>query len=975
MRRGRAAAAGGLVVVALAGCRLDLTGAACNTDDNCPVRQFCAFPLGAKQGTCQAGAGVSAILALTADPALLPAGATTQAVATLTADGGPPVPDGGLVTGLVQWSVDLAGEGVISVSNDAGTKGQVQALAPGQATLRGTMVFADQRLEASASIVVSNAELQRIVAVADRLRYAPGTAGSAAATGFFSDGTHADLTSLVKWSSSAPSVLGVSTASGSWGRLSALVPGFSSLRAGYLNLTGTTSVSVVDATLVALSISPLRPRGLEGSDLQLEATGVFSDGTAQSMTRSVRWEVDDQTIAYFGSPGALILLSRGTTIARATSSTVQASAQLDIVPAAPVQLEISPAWPDPLLVGSTTRLTGWAAHQDGTVAPAPVGWSSTDPALTVSPLGDLLAEAPTPLATVVATAGPLEARATAEATADGGVSWQVWPPEAVVAVGTEGRLAFERAHADGTVQDLTAIAGWRPVDVDAGPDVETGERGGTVRPRQPGARLAVLAVVPGRAGRAWVRAPLGLPTLEIIPAAGAFPASARTRLAAVGHWPDGTVLELTEAVGWSASPDGLVVAGGGTSAGLVLGADAGVSALRARFGGATAQAPLTAEPQAGTLEVWPPGATLAAGTALSLSVTLVSASGESTDVTPDAVWTSSAPTVALATNAPGQAGQLLGRAVGRAVLTARLDGLQALLPVVVTGAKVEQVDVQPPSSVVTWAPSSFRATGQLSDGSRQDLSRWVSWTTSDSGILRIRGTGLDRGMARGIDAGVVEVLARPRGGPAWGIPVTVEGAPPASVAVTLPAGPVAVGTRPRVQAVALGAGGATVDVTGLVEWTSLDPSVATVSSVVRAGWLTTLRGGTTTLRARFSGLSGSASLEVLGDSLVTLSISAPGSLQIGSGAKALATATLSGGGSQALGEEIIWSSDAPAVLGVSNAPGARGRLLALAPGTATLRARTRSGLPALQASAVVMVSTPVVRTPAPGTVRRGAAAR
>ena len=42
--------------VLVAGCKLDLTGATCNTNDNCPVRQFCSVPTGAKQGSCQPGA-------------------------------------------------------------------------------------------------------------------------------------------------------------------------------------------------------------------------------------------------------------------------------------------------------------------------------------------------------------------------------------------------------------------------------------------------------------------------------------------------------------------------------------------------------------------------------------------------------------------------------------------------------------------------------------------------------------------------------------------------------------------------------------------------------------------------------------------------------------------------------------------------------------------------------------------------------
>src|SRR5262249_26777037 len=152
---------------------------------------------------------------------LLPAGGTTQAVATLTAQGGPPVPDGGLVTDMVDWAVDPTSEHIISVGNDAGSRGLGEALPAGPGGALGTVSLAGQLVRGSTTIVVSNAALTRLVVVADRPQYAAGTAGAATATGFFSDGSHADLTSLVKWSSSAPTVLGVSTASGSWGRLAA----------------------------------------------------------------------------------------------------------------------------------------------------------------------------------------------------------------------------------------------------------------------------------------------------------------------------------------------------------------------------------------------------------------------------------------------------------------------------------------------------------------------------------------------------------------------------------------------------------------------------------------------------------------------------------------------------------------------------------------------------------------------------------
>ena len=155
----------------------------------------------------------------------------------------------------------------------------------------------------------------------------------------------------------------------------------------------------------------------------------------------------------------------------------------------------------------------------------------------------------------------------------------------------------------------------------------------------------------------------------------------------------------------------------------------------------------------------------------------------------------------------------------------------------------------------------------------------------------------------------------------------------------------------------------------MVEWTSSDPSVASVSSVVRPGWLATLSDGTTTLQARLLGVGGTAELLVSTGTPLSLSLAAPATLQVGTGATAVATATLSGGKMQRLDEDLLWSSDSPTVLAVSNAPGARGRLLALAPGTATLRARTRPGVPLLQATTAVTVSSPALRTPHPTSLR------
>jgi hypothetical protein len=185
--------------------------------------------------------------------------------------------------------------------------------------------------------------------------------------------------------------------------------------------------------------------------------------------------------------------------------------------------------------------------------------------------------------------------------------------------------------------------------------------------------------------------------------------------------------------------------------------------------------------------------------------------------------------------------------------------------------------------------------------------------------------------------------------------VQVDGSELSSL--TIQASPVVAGTQEQVHATGHAADGATADVTGTVEWSSSDPAVATVSSLIRPGWLKALAPGTVVLEARLGTITGSTPLTVSGRALASLAISAPASLALGQTEMASAVATLTGGGgTQTISEDVVWSSDDPGVVAVSNARGRRGALLGLAPGTVTLRARARvQGSPALVATATVKV--------------------
>ena len=76
----------------------------------------------------------------------------------------------------------------------------------------------------------------------------------ATAMGFFTDGTHADLSGLASWNSTQPAVASVSNSPGDVGTVVALSTGTTQLGASYQTFTGSTSLSVTDAVLAAVVI-------------------------------------------------------------------------------------------------------------------------------------------------------------------------------------------------------------------------------------------------------------------------------------------------------------------------------------------------------------------------------------------------------------------------------------------------------------------------------------------------------------------------------------------------------------------------------------------------------------------------------------------------------------------------------------------------------------------------------------------------
>jgi hypothetical protein len=150
----------------------------------------------------------------------------------------------------------------------------------------------------NATLMVTTATLQSITLTPGNATMALGLTLQFKATGTFSDSSQQDLTTLAAWSSSATGAAKVSNASNSQGLATGLGVGSTTIAATFLGITGTTTLTVVTASLDSMVVTPANTSIAAGSTLQFTATGIFNGGSFQmDLTKDVKWASTTKNVA------------------------------------------------------------------------------------------------------------------------------------------------------------------------------------------------------------------------------------------------------------------------------------------------------------------------------------------------------------------------------------------------------------------------------------------------------------------------------------------------------------------------------------------------------------------------------------------------------------------------------------------------------------------------------------------------------
>ena len=214
------------------------------------------------------------------------------------------------ITNKLTWAVSSASGNFASISNT----GLATGLAPGLENITATAPLGILGLLApltgSANLSVLPL-LEAITVSPSAASIIPGQTQQFTATGLFSDGTVQTITNQLSWSSASSTLASIS----STGLATGLLPGLDTITAtapageltgplaGLLSpITGASNLSVLPL-LEAITVSPSAASIIPGQTQQFTATGLFSDGTMQTITNQLSWSSASSTLASISSTG------------------------------------------------------------------------------------------------------------------------------------------------------------------------------------------------------------------------------------------------------------------------------------------------------------------------------------------------------------------------------------------------------------------------------------------------------------------------------------------------------------------------------------------------------------------------------------------------------------------------------------------------------------------------------------------------
>ncbi|MEO9160048.1 MAG: Ig-like domain-containing protein [Kofleriaceae bacterium] len=797
---------------------------------------------------------------------------------------------------------------VVSITKIDDNSALVKGIGVGAATITITTGIVAVEQTATIPVTITAAELRSIGVTPPMPQLAHATMLQMSAVGIYSDSSSKDLTAQVAWTSDTTDVASVD----SDGIVLAGAAGTANITATLGAIHGAATITVTQATLTSIAVTPPNQTFGVSVDQQLTATGTFSDATTQDLTQMVDWTSSADVTATVDGNGLVHGVAAGTATITATLGTISGSTGVTITPAVLNTIEVDPATPT-IAYGGQQQFTAIGHYSDGLDhdLTTMVTWSSdTVATATIDPATGLASAVAAGTATITATLGAVNGSTLLTVSPAVLQTIVVTPNGSSLAMGRTLQFTAMGIYTDTTMQDITTTVTW------------TSTAGATISNAAGTQGLATAAAV----GTPTITATLGaihgdaaltvtaaeLVSIQITPVAPSAPINYIVQLTAMGTYSDATVVDLTTQVFWDSTDLTTVeVSNANGSRGLattfMAGAPTVSATLMTTSGPVTGTAVFTvSNVSLDSIDVTPANPLVPLGLTQQFTATGVFSDATTLDLTTMVAWASGTPANAAISNAAGSQGLATTEAPGTSLITATFGPISGASTLTVNPAELTSVTISPTDpSIAPATTQQFTATGHYTDATTTDLTTTVTWTSSAPATATIDpATGLATAVAHGSTT-----ITAMYGAFTPSTTLTVA-ATLVSIAVSPATPSIAKGLTQQFVATGTFSDSSTQDLTTQVAWSSSDGSAAISNTAGSQGLATGLAVGTPTITATLGTISGTTTLTVTAAVVVSIAVTpANATVTMGGATQAyVATGTFSDATTQNITSNVTWTT-------------------------------------------------------------------
>ncbi|MEW6996689.1 Ig-like domain-containing protein [Colwelliaceae bacterium BS250] len=625
--------------------------------------------------------------------------------------------------------------------------GVANAVAPGE-----TQICIDYlELSACTELAVTSAIVTALQITPVNVQVPLGTDGQYQATAFFSDDTRQDVTAIASWSSANESITSIIPKGIFAGYARSNSLGNTTITASYDGVQSTTEITITDAELSQLIISPVNVSLAAGNSQAFTVYGLYTDSSSKNLTNQANWQGSDDSIAYVNQQGIAKSATAGEITVMATVQDKQISAKLTVTSAELTRIAVTPQRIS-VAAGNDRQLLATAYFSDLTTRNITneLTWYSDDAAVATvvanGMQGGLVSGIAFGTTKVTASFQDMTDTAFIEVTAALLDKVTISPKTSTAPVGINQQFELTAIFSDNTTLNVTNAASWQSLQ----PNDATVNNQGLVTTHNT-AVVTVSGNYQGLSDSAMLTITEAIITdVQVSPLSVTVPKGTNGHFIATAFYSDGQTSDVTQQALWQSNDNSIVsVIAIGINAGDGYAQNVGSTQVSATFSGLTRASEVTiSDAVLKELKLTPEQDASYVGGNTQYTVFGVFSDDTSKDLTLDVSWSSTAPQIASVS----QQGLVTGGSVGDVIITASFVGKTSNNGyLTISEAIVERLVVHPSvQSVAKGQKVEFLAHAYFSDDSNKNVTNSASWTANDSEIASHNSNGVFQTLATGI---------------------------------------------------------------------------------------------------------------------------------------------------------------------------------------------------------------------------------